>query len=436
LIFERVREEKLLGKGHAEAVKDGFKYALSSILDANITTFLTAVVLFVFGAGPIQGFATTLMIGIATSLIAALFITRLFIEADAEKGKTLSFSTSITKNWFTNLNIDFLAKRKVAYVISGILILISIGFLTTRGLDEGIDFAGGRTYTVRFEQPVSATQISEELSSVFGSAEAKTSGASNQLKISTKYRVSDKGFEVDEDIYSKLFNSLQTYLPQGIDEASFIEGEFNGQDIGIMESMKVGPTIASDLLRGSFYAVLGSLLIVFLYILIRFKRAQYSIGAVAAVFHDVLIVLGAFAAFHSVVPFSLEIDQAFIAAILTVIGYSLNDTVVVFDRIREYFGLHPKWETSRNINSAINTTISRTINTSLTTLIVLITIFIFGADSIRGFMFALIIGVVVGTYSSVFIATPIMYDTVKKEGLKFKIKEEEEPSDAEETAKA
>ncbi|SCX87669.1 SecD/SecF fusion protein [Nonlabens sp. Hel1_33_55] len=416
LIFERIREELAKGKSQADSIKDGFNNALSSILDANITTFLTAAILYIFGTGPIQGFATTLMIGILTSLFTAIFITRLFIDGYGKNGKSLAFTTSFTKTWFTNINIDFLKKRKTAYTISGVLLLASVISLATLQLNFGIDFTGGRKYTIRFDQDMNATEVTSILSdpSVFGSAEAKTYGAENQLAISTKYGIDGEDSEVSADIESKLYNSLREFLPADLTQEQFADVSVEDKDYGIMSNFQVGPTIADDILTGSLYAIFGSLIVVFLYILIRFRRWQFSLGAVAAVFHDVIIVLGIFSATYKILPFNMEIDQAFIAAILTVIGYSLNDTVVVFDRIREFIAEKTNWDFGRTVNGAISSTISRTLNTSLTTLIVLLAIFIFGGESIRGFMFALIIGVVVGTYSSVFIATPIMYDSLRK----------------------
>ena len=414
LIFERIREELAKGKGQKEAIKDGFGNALSSILDANITTGLTALILFIFGTGPIKGFATTLLIGIATSLFTAIFITRLLVDWYTNRGGELTFSTSITKNLFRNINIEFLKKRKIAYIISGILIVIGLGSLATNGLDQGVDFVGGRTYQVRFAQDMNASEITDVLSdpAVFGSANAKTFGDANQLKITTKYKVNETGAEVDEEIRSSLFNALQPYF-EGMTYQDFIS-DAEDKTVGLMRNDKVSPTIADDIKKASFWAILGSLIVVFLYILFRFKKWQYSLGAVVAVFHDVLIVLGIFSLTYKFMPFNMEIDQAFIAAILTVIGYSLNDTVVVFDRIREFFNEHTSWKFDRVVNASLSSTLSRTLNTSLTTLVVLLSIFIFGGDSIRGFMFALIVGVIVGTYSSLFIATPIMYDSVRK----------------------
>ncbi|MBT0607334.1 protein translocase subunit SecDF [Aequorivita echinoideorum] len=425
LIFERIREELAKGKAQKDAIKDGFNNALSSILDANITTGLTGLILLVFGTGPIQGFATTLLIGIATSLFTAIFVTRLFIDSYTKNGKSLTCSTSLTKNLFSNVNIEFLKKRKMAYVFSGIMIIISLGSLFTIGLNQGVDFVGGRTYTVRFDRDVNSNEIQNELISTFGSAEAKTYGGDNQLKITTKYKVEETGTEVDTEIERMLFETVKKYYPADMTYERFV-GDDEGKTIGRMEYYKVSPTIADDIKQASFWAVLGSLIVVFLYILLRFRRWQFSLGAVAAVFHDVLIVLGVFSLTYRFMPFSMEIDQAFIAAILTVIGYSLNDTVIVFDRIREYFGEHPTWKMNRMINAALSSTLSRTLNTSLTTLVVLLCMFFLGAESIRGLLFAIIVGILVGTYSSLFIATPIMYDTVKRKTAEDFVKRKEE----------
>jgi len=424
LIFERIKEELRKGKSQKDAIKDGFNNALSSILDANITTFLTALILFLFGTGPVQGFATTLMIGIATSLFTAIFITRLFIDGYGKNGKSLEFATPITKGWFANNNFDFLGKRKVAYIVSLALIAVGVVSLFTSGLDAGVDFVGGRTYTVRFAQAVDAQEVDKVMEEAFGSADVKTFGSDDQLKITTKYRIEESGVEVDTEIEQQLFEALGSYLPDGMTFNEFSRS-VDGKVVGKMKYYKVGPTIADDIKQGALLAVVGSLLVVFLYILLRFRRWQFSLGAVIAVFHDVMIVLGIFALTKNLMPFDMEVDQNFIAAILTVIGYSLNDTVVVFDRIREYLNEH---DTTRPmatiINQALNSTLGRTLNTSMTTFIVLLAIFILGAPSIRGLMFALMVGVIVGTYSSMFIATPVMFDSVKRKGLKTPKKEE------------
>ncbi|MCM4165126.1 MULTISPECIES: protein translocase subunit SecDF [unclassified Arenibacter] len=414
LIFERIKEELAKGKGQSQAIADGFGNALSSILDANITTGLTALILFVFGSGPIKGFATTLLIGIVTSLFTAIFITRLLVDWYVSgKGRKLDFSTALTKNLFKNINIDFLAKRKIAYIVSSILVAIGLFSLLTQGLQQGVDFIGGRSYTVRFEKMVNPSEIASELNTVFGSGtNVKTYGEANQIKITTPYKVDVEGIEVDSEIQNKLYTTLQKYLPDGTSFEDFTIGS-GEKSIGILQSVKVGPTIADDIKKNAFLAIIGSLAVVFLYILFRFRRWQFSLGAVVAVFHDIMLVLGVFSIFGKLMPFNMEIDQAFIAAILTVIGYSLNDTVVVFDRIREIIA-EKGWKAGENTNLALNSTLSRTLNTSMTTLVVLLAIFIFGGESLRGFMFAMIIGIIVGTYSSLFIATPVMYDTLKK----------------------
>ncbi len=416
LIYERIKEELNRGKGLKESINDGFSGALSSILDANVTTLLTGIILYIFGTGPVKGFATTLMIGIVTSLFSAIFITRLLIEWYVNKGNTITFNTNITKNWFKDLRIDFLKKRKVAYIISGIILALGIGSLFTNGLNYGVDFKGGRTYTVRFENAVSAPDIASSLKPVFESSpEVKTFGTANQLKITTKYKIDDNGIHVDEEVQKLLYDGVKPFLPADLSYDDFIlKGEDSGHKIGIMGYMKVGPTIADDIKQAAFWAIIGSLIVVFLYILIRFRKWQFSLGAVVAVFHDVLIVLSLFSIFYKILPFDMEIGQSFIAAILTVVGYSLNDTVVIFDRIREFTNKHTTWKFNRVVDAALSSTLGRTVNTSLTTLIVLLAIFLFGGDSIKGFMFALIIGVVVGTYSSLFIASPIMYDTMVK----------------------
>ncbi|PQJ82652.1 protein translocase subunit SecDF [Polaribacter glomeratus] len=415
IIFERIKEALSSKKGLKQSVEEGFsiKGALSAIIDANITTLLTGVILYIFGTGPIKGFALTLMIGIATSLFTAVFITRLLIDRAVAKSNNLTFNTSISKGWFENIDIQYIKKRKVAYIISGTLITISLISIFSIGLKQGVDFKGGRSYVVRFDQPMSATEVASTLKGAFGTApEVKTYGNDNQLKITTVYKIEAEGQEVDEQVQSALFTGLKSYLGSTTYE-NFKPG-FEKTGSGIMSYIKVEPTIADDIKKSALYAVLGSLLVVFLYILLRFRKISFSVGAVAAVFHDVLIVLGVFSIAYNIMPFDMEIDQSFIAAILTVVGYSLNDTVIIFDRIREFTN-ERRGKHNVLINDAINRTLGRTINTSLTTLLVMLAIFLFGGDSIKGFMFALIVGIVVGTYSSIFVATPIMYDMTKKE---------------------
>lgn len=413
LIYERIKEELAAGKTLKEAVKSGYQGSLSSILDANITTLLTGVILFAFGSGPVKGFATTLIIGIITSLFSAIYITRLAMDWYVNRGGELTFNTPITKNWFKNINVNFLGKRKIAYIISGSLVVIGFVSLMTQGLNYGVDFAGGRTYTVKFEKPIKPTKVAKALNGAFGSLpEVKTYGKQNQLKITTNYEVNNTSEEIDDQIQHKMFDALKSFLPANTKYSDFkISSKVH--HVGIIHSELVGPTIADDIKKDAVWAVFGSLLMVFVYILIRFRKWQFSLGAVVAVFHDVLIVLGAFSLLYKFLPFE-EINQAFIAAILTVVGYSLNDTVVIFDRIREYTGLHPEWNFKEVVNKALSSTLGRTINTSLTTLFTLLVIYLFGGASIKGFMFAMIIGVIVGTYSSLFIASPIMYDTTMK----------------------
>ena len=419
IIFERIKEGLFKKKGLKQSVQEGFsvKGALSAIIDANITSLLTGIILYVFGTGPIKGFALTLIIGILTSLFTAVFITRLLIDGATEKGKNLTFNTSLSKGWFQNINIQFLRKRKIAYVISGAIILGGIASIASIGLKQGVDFKGGRSYVVRFDKTVNASEVSESLKEVFETApEVKTYGSDSQLKITTVYKIEEEGNEVDEEVQTALYTGLKNYLSEGTTYESFKPGfQKEGESTNsIMSYIKVEPTIADDIKTSAIYAVFGSLLIVFLYILLRFRKISFSLGAVIAVFHDVLIVLGIFSILYKFMPFDMEIGQSFIAAILTVVGYSLNDTVVIFDRIREFAGIHTKWVYSEVVDKALSSTLGRTINTSLTTLLVMLAIFTFGGDSIRGFMFALIIGVIVGTYSSLFVATPIMYDTSKR----------------------
>ncbi|MFA9371620.1 MAG: protein translocase subunit SecDF [Labilibaculum antarcticum] len=405
LIYERIQEELKSGKGLSLAISDGYKNAYSAIIDGNITTLLTGIILYLFGEGPIKGFATTLVIGIFSSLFAAIFITRLILEASLKKNRNITFTTKFTDGWLRNSAIKFLEKRKIFYVISGIAILVSIGSLATRSLNQGIDFTGGRTYVVAFDQEVSVADISKSLETVFGHhPEVKTFGGDSQVKITTRYKIEEDGIEVDDEVENLLYTGLKPYLTEGTTKDDFLA---NNRKM----SQKVGPTIADDIRQSAVWSILFALIVIFLYIMIRFSNWQYGLGAIAALAHDSIIVLGIFSLFYGRLPFSLEVDQAFIAAILTVVGYSINDTVVVFDRIREYIGLHPKRDRAEVVNSALNSTLRRTFSTSLSTMVVLLAIFIFGGTSIQGFTFALLVGVMVGTYSSLFIATPIAYDT-------------------------
>jgi SecD/SecF fusion protein len=411
LIYERIREEITAGKNLKTAVKDGYRNAYSAIFDSQITTFLTGLILFFFGTGPIKGFATTLVIGILTSLFTAIVLTRLIYEHMLSRGRNITFDTSLTRNAFKNAHIDFMGLRKIFYVISGALILAGAVSLATRGLNLGVDFSGGRNYVVAFKHDVQTQDVARDLEAVFGEAPSViTYGEKSTVRITTKYMIEDDSPEVDSIIKAQMFEGLKSYLDQGATVNDFL----NSQEY-IISSHKVGPTIAGDIKRAAVIVVFASLLIIFLYILLRFRNWQFGLGAVAALMHDVMIVIGLFSLLHGFMPFSLELDQSFIAAILTVVGYSINDTVVVFDRIREYLGLQRKRERGEVFNAALNSTLSRTFSTSLSTFFVILAIFLFGGDVIRGFTFALLIGIVVGTYSSLFIATPIVFDSVKKD---------------------
>ena len=406
LIYERIKEELRAGKGVKLAVADGYKNATSAIIDANLTTLLTGIVLYVFGTGPIKGFATTLVIGIVSSFFTAYFITRLIYDTYLKHNVRLTFANKVTENAFSNIHINFINKRKLFYFVSGLIILAGVVSLITKGLNPGIDFTGGRTYVIRFDQPVSTVDVADRLGEVYGQNPlVVVYGNEDQVKITTKYKVDEP--DAEEEVETLLYQGLQPLLPEGVDQATFLENYRQS-------SQTVGPTIAFDIMIKAIYAIGFSLLIIFLYILLRFRTWQFGLGALAALVHDVLIVLGLFSILYGILPFSLEIDQAFIAAILTVVGYSINDTVVVFDRIREYLGLYRKRERAEVLNLALNSTISRTLNTSLTTFVVLLAIFIFGGEVIRGFIFALLVGIIVGTYSSLFVATPVVYDTIKK----------------------
>ncbi|HEX5002519.1 MAG TPA: protein translocase subunit SecDF [Bacteroidia bacterium] len=397
LIYERIREELRNGKGLKLAVADGYKMAFSSIIDSNITTLLLGIILYVFGSGPIQGFATMLIIGILTSLFCAIFISRLIFEWRLAKNKVIRFSTPATEHAYSNIAFDWVGNRKKFYIISGLIIAIGIGSMFTRGFNTGVDFKGGRSYVVRFEQPVLTTDIRAQLSGPLQSApEVKTFGSSNQVKITTTYLIDDNTEDADGKVEQALISGLKIKPDQ------------------IMSSQKVGPTLADDIKTSAGWAVFFALVVVFFYILVRFRRWTFGLGAIVALAHDALMILAAFSLFWGILPFSLEVDQAFIAAILTVMGYSVNDTVVVFDRVREFLTIHHKGQQSKIINDALNATLGRTINTSLTIFFVLLAIFIFGGEVIRGFSFALLLGIVVGTYSSLCIATPIVVDFRKK----------------------
>ena len=426
LIYERIREELRAGKNLRKAIQDGFQGAISAIIDSNVTSFLTGAILAIFGTGPIKGFAVTYMIGIISSFLTAVFITRLLLEVYAKKddAKPLTFTTKIMQNFLQNTNANFIGARKVTYIVSGVLIIMGILGVNPHimgKLNLGIDFTGGRNYIVRFAQPVSTEEVNSSLSNVFMETKAQldddetfslnviTIGDANQVRISTNYRINDNSDEVDNQIEALLYEGCKPFLADNITLDEFKSTEVN-PEVGIMQSQKVGPAVASDITRDAFIAVIIALLGIFLYILLRFRNFSFSLAALAGLAHDTIIILGLYAILWKVMPFSMEIDQSFIAAILTVIGYSINDTVVVFDRVREYNHLYPKRERLQNMNDALNHTLSRTFSTSMSTLVVLLAIFCFGGETIRGFVFALLMGVIVGTYSTLCIATPLAYD--------------------------
>jgi SecD/SecF fusion protein len=429
IIFERIKEEIRAGKGFRLAITDGYKNAYSAIVDGNVTTLLTGIVLYVFGTGPVQGFATTLIIGILSSLFTAIFISRLIFTWMMNKDIAINFSNKYTANVLSNTKIAFIALRKKGYILSAILILVSIGSLATIGLNLGIDFTGGRTYVIRFDKEVNTDEVRKSLTAEFdnNAPEVKTFGANSQIKVTTKFMINDEGPEVDSIIQEKLYNGLTSFYRNDIqytDFSSDTEGE--NKMLGILSSQKIGPTIAYDIRTKALYAIVFALIIIFIYIAARFRNWQYGISGVIALFHDSLITVGMFSLLYSIMPFSMEIDQAFIAAILTIIGYSINDTVIIFDRIRENTRLYPKHSLKTNINEGLNSTLARTLNTSGTTLVVLLVIFIFGGEVIRGFVFALLIGVLVGTYSSLFTASPIAYDLMGGDKQEKEVIEREE----------
>ncbi|UYW00384.1 protein translocase subunit SecDF [Flavobacterium agricola] len=420
IIFERAKEELRAGKSLNEAVQSSYSWggAMRAIADANITHILTGLILFFFGTGPIKGFATTLLIGIFTSLFTAIFIARIFIDRDVYKNRALNFCTSITKNWFTNFHFDFIKVKKITYGLSALMVAVSCISFAVNGFDEGVDFVGGRTFQVRFDEPVNSTEIAEKLIADFGvNVEVKQFGGPEQMRIITKYKVDDESSTVDQEVNHILYDGLKGFYKEPISYDEFIK-PVEGSLLGVVQASKVSATVSNDIKADSVIAVVGSMVVVFLYLFLSFRKWQYSLGAVASVVHDVIFVLGAYSLLYKYMPFHMEIDQHFIAAILTVIGYSMNDTVIVFDRVREFILGKTKGNFNKIVNDSVNTTLSRTINTSLTLIVVLLIMFIFGGDSIRGFVFAMLIGIIVGTYSSLFLATPILVDTMPKKDKK------------------
>ncbi len=412
IIYERIKEEVRAGKGLRLAIHDGYQHAYSAIIDGNVTTLITGIVLYIFGSGPIQGFATTLIIGILTSLFTAIFISRLVFETLLNKNVDITFGNKYTINAFTKVNINFIGIRKKLYVVSATIIVIGMASLVFKGLNYGIDFSGGRSYIVMFDQDVNTTDIRASLGKEFGgeAPEVKTIGISkNRVKITTKYMVDDKSEKADSiveySLYTGLLSSFKT-PPTAHDFST------NNESIGIQNSQKVDPTISDDIKQSSIYALFFALLAIFTYIAIRFRKWQYGLGGVTSLFHDSLITISMYSIWYGILPFNLEVDQAFIAAILTIIGYSINDSVIIFDRLREWIALYPKRDLQTNMNGGMNSTLGRTVNTAGTTIVTLLAIFLFGGDVIRGFIFALLVGIVVGTYSSIFNATPVAYDFI------------------------
>ena len=412
IIYERIKEELRAGKGLSKAIADGYSNAYSAIIDGQITTLLTGIVLFVFGSGPVQGFATTLIIGIITSVLTSIFVTRLIFDDRISRGKKIAFDNKATRNFLQNTSFDFIGKKKIAYIVSGTIIIVSLVSIFTKGFSYGVDFTGGRTYVVRFDQPVDAEAIRAAVNDAFdnaaandesvdnAAAEIKQFGGESQMKITTTYKVEQESTDVDVEVENILYNALKGFFTNGITLDEFTSTQDNPN--GIISSDKVGPTIANDITRDAIIAVIIALFVIFAYIAFRFRGWTWGLGGVAGLAHTAIIVIGFFSLFSGILPFSLDIDQTFIAAILTIIGYAINDTVVIFDRIREYKELHPKADLRKNVNEALNSTLSRTMNTSLTTLVTMLAIAIFGGEVIRGLAVALILGIIIGTYASIF----------------------------------
>ena len=418
IIYERTKEQLFAGKNIKQAYTDGFNDALSAIIDGQLTSILTAVVLYVFGTGPIQGFAVTLLIGLIMTLFTSVLLSRVMIFSRLNKGKSLSVWTPMTKNLFRNIWINFVKKRKVAYVLSALLVAVSISSIAVNGFKYGIDFTGGRSFVIRFDKDIDTEKVKESLSNVFkndkgenSSIDIKTFGNAQQLKITTDYKIDDESLAADQEIEQKLYTGLKNELPSQLSLEEFKTTDKN--PIGIVSSTKVGPTVADDIKTGGALSVIASLAGIFAYILIRFRKWQFSLGAIIGLAFDSIIILGSFSLFYNVMPFNMEINQDFIAAILTILGYSINDTVIIFDRIREYLKEGKSRTLTELFNDAISSTLGRTINTSFTVLLVILAIFIFGGENLRGFMFALLLGIVSGTFSTIFIASLLAYDFLK-----------------------
>ena len=427
IIYERIKEELAAGKGFSKAVTDGYKNAYSAIIDGQLTTLITGIILYIFGSGPVQGFATTLIIGIITSVLTSIFVTRIIFDDRIKAGKTVALSNKLTANILKNTHVDFIGLKKWSYIISGALIVISIASIAFKGFSYGVDFTGGRTYIVRFDKSVTAEQVRASVEATFEEAaraagidqysvEVKQFGGDAQMKITTQYKNDQESTTVDAEIEGLLFNALKAFYAEDIQLSDFTSTLENPN--GIISSDKVGPTIARDITRSAFIAVFLALIAIFIYIAFRFKGWTWGLGGVVSLAHTALIVIGFFSLFNGILPFNLDVDQTFIAAILTIIGYAINDNVVIFDRIREQRGLHPKEDFRDTVNTALNATLTRTLNTSVSTLLPMLAIAIFGGESIRGLAVALCLGVIIGTYASIMIGTPIMYDATMRSAKK------------------
>ncbi len=421
IIYERVKEELKAGKGLGKAIHDGYANAYSAIIDGQVTTLLTGLVLFFFGSGPIKGFATTLIIGIITSVLTSIFITRIIFDDRVSKGKSISFETNLTKNFLKGTKIDFLGGRKWSYIVSGALIVISLCSIFIKGFTYGVDFTGGRTYVVRFDKPVTAEEVREAASNVFDlaaaeqglsgtSVEVKQFGGDSQMKITTSYKYEDESTTVDAEIEGMLFEAMKGFFDENLTLADFTSTLDNPN--GIISSDKVGASIANDIKRNAVISIILALIVIFAYIAFRFKGWAWGLGGVVSLAHTAIIIIGFFSLFSGILPFNLDVDQTFIAAILTIIGYAINDNVVIFDRIRENLGLHPNDDFKQTVNKSLNATLTRTVNTSVSTLLPMLAIAIFGGESIRGLSVALCVGILIGTYASIMIGTPIMFDTM------------------------
>ena len=419
IIYERIKEELAAGKGFSLAVHDGYKNAYSAIIDGQVTTLLTGIILFVAGSGPVRGFATTLIIGIITSVLTSIFITRLIFDDRIKKGKTVSLSNKFTENFLKNTHVDFIGLKKYSYIISGALIVIAIASISLKGFSYGVDFTGGRTYVVRFDQSVTAESVRSAVEDTFraaaeqagidqSSVEVKQFGGDAQMKISTQYKYREESSAVDTEIEGLLYESLKGFYKEDITLSSFTSTLESPN--GIVSSDKVSASISNEITNRAIISVLLALLVIFAYIAFRFKGWTWGLGGVVSLAHTAIIIIGFFSLFNGLLPFNLDVDQTFIAAILTIIGYAINDNVVIFDRIREQRGLHPKDDFRSTVNTALNATLTRTVNTSVSTLLPMVAIAIWGGESIRGLAVALCLGVLIGTYASIMIGTPIMYD--------------------------